>query len=87
LKGTVHSPGVSDYLKCHDPHTSDNKFQLLKPPSGDEKSNLCLKCHRIGVDVPEKGCRHLALDRGCHTCHNEQAQKIESAKIQHPGAI
>jgi len=69
LKGTVHSPAVRDCLKCHDPHTSDNKYQLLKATSGDEKNNLCLTCHRIGVDVPEKGSRHLALDTGCDSCH------------------
>ncbi|HXY04643.1 MAG TPA: cytochrome c3 family protein [Terriglobales bacterium] len=69
LKGTVHSPAVRDCLKCHDPHTSDNKYQLVKPTSGDEKSNLCLTCHRIGLDVPAKGSRHPALDMGCDTCH------------------
>lgn len=69
IKGTVHSPGVRDCLKCHDPHTSDNKFLLLKPTSGDKKENLCLTCHRTGVDVPEKGSRHAALDAGCDTCH------------------
>ncbi|HLI62209.1 MAG TPA: cytochrome c3 family protein, partial [Terriglobales bacterium] len=31
LKGTVHPPAVRDCLKCHDPHESDNKYQLLKP--------------------------------------------------------
>ena len=31
LKGTVHPPAVRDCLKCHNPHTSDNKYQLLKP--------------------------------------------------------
>src|SRR5271166_6035224 len=35
IKGTVHSPAVRDCLKCHDPHSSDNKNQLLKPVSGD----------------------------------------------------
>src|SRR5579859_7605634 len=25
LKGTVHPPAVRDCIKCHDPHTSDNK--------------------------------------------------------------
>lgn len=69
IKGTVHSPAVRDCLKCHDPHTSDNKYQLLKTTSGDEKNNLCLSCHRIGLDVPEKGSRHLALDAGCDSCH------------------
>jgi len=69
IKGTVHSPAVRDCLKCHDPHTSDNKYQLLKPTSGDKKENLCLTCHRMGVDVPEKGSRHPALDGGCDSCH------------------
>src|SRR5215467_2810065 len=69
MKGVVHKQALRDCLKCHDPHTSDNKYQLLKPVSGDEKSNLCLTCHHIGLDVPEKGSRHLALDTGCDTCH------------------
>ena len=30
LKGTVHPPAVRDCIKCHDPHESDNKNQLLK---------------------------------------------------------
>ena len=69
LTGTVHPPAVRDCLKCHDPHTSDNKNQLLKPTSGDQKENLCLSCHNTGVDVPAKGSRHAALDMGCDTCH------------------
>lgn len=69
IKGTVHKPAVRDCLKCHDPHASDNKFQLLKPTSGDQKENLCLSCHTTGLNVPEKGSRHVALDMGCETCH------------------
>jgi predicted CXXCH cytochrome family protein len=69
LKGTVHKPAVRDCVKCHDPHESDNKFQLLKPTSGDQKENLCLSCHTTGLNVPEKGSRHVALDMGCETCH------------------
>jgi predicted CXXCH cytochrome family protein len=69
IKGTVHPPAVRDCVKCHDPHTAENKNQLLKPTSGDAKENLCLSCHKIGVDVPEKGSRHAALDMGCETCH------------------
>jgi predicted CXXCH cytochrome family protein len=79
--GTIHPPAARDCLKCHDPHTSDNKNQLLKPESGDEKQNLCLSCHKIGVNVPEKGSRHAALDMGCDTCHTThktgEAGKIE----------
>jgi len=69
IKGTVHPPAVRDCVKCHDPHTSENKYQLLKSESGDQKENLCLSCHNIGVNVPEKGSRHAALDMGCDTCH------------------
>lgn len=69
LKGTVHPPAVRDCVKCHDPHQSDNKFQLLKPTSGDKSTNLCLECHTQGVNVPAGGSRHAALDMGCDTCH------------------
>lgn len=69
LKGTVHPPAVRDCLKCHDPHESDNKFQLLKPTAGDKGQNLCLECHNEGVNVPAGGSRHAALDMGCDTCH------------------
>ena len=69
IKGVVHGPALRDCLKCHDPHTSDNKNQLLKPTSGGENENLCLSCHATGVHTPEKGSRHAALDMGCDTCH------------------
>ncbi len=69
LKGQVHKPAVRDCLKCHDPHSSDNKFQLLKPTSGGVKENLCLGCHTTGLNVPENGSRHAALDMGCEKCH------------------
>ncbi len=69
LKGTVHPPAVRDCIKCHDPHESDNKNQLLKAAGGDKGKNLCLDCHTQGLNVPEKGSRHAALDMGCDTCH------------------
>lgn len=70
IKGHVHSPAVHDCLTCHNPHTSDSKNQLVKATSGASKSeNLCLTCHNKGVQVPEKGSRHAALDAGCDTCH------------------
>jgi predicted CXXCH cytochrome family protein len=70
LKGQVHSPAVRDCIKCHDPHSSPNKNQLLKATSGVTKDeNLCLSCHKVGVDVPKDGSRHAALDTGCDTCH------------------
>ena len=69
IKGTVHPPAVRDCLTCHDAHSSDNKNQLLKAASGDEKDNLCLSCHQTGLHVSDKGSRHAALDMGCDTCH------------------
>jgi predicted CXXCH cytochrome family protein len=69
IKGLIHSPAVRDCVKCHDPHASDNKNQLLKATTGTDKENLCLSCHQTGVNVPEKGSRHAALDMGCETCH------------------
>ncbi len=69
ISGTVHSPAVRDCLKCHDPHQSANEKQLLKPASGGKDENLCLSCHTKGLNVPEKGSRHAALDMGCNTCH------------------
>ena len=69
LKGKVHPPAVRDCLKCHDPHVSDNKYQLLKPTSGGKGENLCLNCHTQGLNVPATGSRHAALDMGCETCH------------------
>jgi predicted CXXCH cytochrome family protein len=69
LKGTVHPPAVRDCIKCHDPHTSDNKNQLLKATSGEKGKNLCLDCHTQGLNVPEKGSHHAALDMGCDNCH------------------
>jgi len=69
INGKVHPPAVRDCLKCHDPHTSANKDQLLKAASGDKTENLCLSCHDMGVNVPKEGSRHAALDSGCDACH------------------
>jgi predicted CXXCH cytochrome family protein len=70
IKGKIHPPAVRDCLKCHDPHSSDNKDQLLKPLNGGSKdTNLCLSCHNKGIGVPKDGSRHAALDMGCDTCH------------------
>lgn len=81
---TIHPPAVRDCVKCHDPHQSDNPNQLLKAQSGASRDeNLCLSCHKIGVDVPKDGSRHAALDMGCDTCHlthkNGDKGKIEFA--------
>ncbi len=68
-KGTLHPPVEQSCTKCHSPHSSQYKFQLLKERSGGKDENLCLSCHDKGINVPEKGSRHPALDMGCDTCH------------------
>jgi len=65
----IHVPAAQDCLKCHDAHTSANDSLLLKPASGGKPENLCLDCHSQGLNVPDKGSRHAALDMGCNTCH------------------
>jgi len=69
LKGTVHPPAVRDCIKCHSPHTSDNKYLLVKTESGDKDQNICLTCHQQGLNVPKDGSKHAALEMGCETCH------------------
>jgi predicted CXXCH cytochrome family protein len=69
LKGKVHPPAVRDCVKCHNPHTSDNKFLLIKAESGEKDQNLCLTCHTQGLNVPKDGSKHAALEMGCETCH------------------
>lgn len=69
VKGRVHSPAIRDCISCHDPHSSDNKNQLLKSVAGEAKENLCLSCHNTGVKVSPTGSRHAALDLGCDSCH------------------
>jgi predicted CXXCH cytochrome family protein len=69
IKGHVHSPAERNCLSCHDPHSSDNKNELLKAAAGEQKDNLCLCCHKTGLNIPDKGSRHAALDSGCDTCH------------------
>src|SRR5512146_962238 len=65
----VHPPVISDCLKCHDPHQSENSSLLKKSEVGNKGTNFCLDCHEQGEHVPERGSRHAALDAGCNSCH------------------
>ena len=70
LKGKVHSPAVRQCLPCHNPHSGEDKNLLVKPAQGAGMlQNLCLSCHRTGMDTAAGGSRHAALDKGCETCH------------------
>jgi len=75
----------SDCVSCHDPHQSTRPRLMQKvvhPPFGE---NLCEVCH----EAPQNG-RVVLTNKNvkdiCASCHSDQAEKIESAKFQHPGA-
>ncbi len=68
-QGLLHPPVARDCTMCHDPHDSPNKDHLRKSLSGDQKENLCLRCHDKGLNVSTNGSRHAPLDMGCDTCH------------------
>ena len=42
LKGTVHPPALRDCIRCHDPHVSNNKNQLLKATAGEKGKALAV---------------------------------------------
>jgi predicted CXXCH cytochrome family protein len=65
----MHAPVTKDCLRCHDAHVSENKALLKKPMAGDKATNLCLGCHKQGLDMSDKGSRHAAIDAGCDSCH------------------
>lgn len=65
----AHAPSKRNCLTCHTPHVSAEKGLLKKDLSGDKGKNLCLDCHKQGLDNSGKGSRHAALDMGCNTCH------------------
>jgi predicted CXXCH cytochrome family protein len=70
IKGHVHGSSARDCLQCHNPHGSDNKYELRKSSSGSTTAeNLCLTCHNTGMSIPTDGSRHAALDLGCDICH------------------
>ena len=83
IKGHVHSPAVRDCLSCHDAHSSDFKYQLIKSPTGEANGNLCLTCHTTGLNVSASGSRHAALDMGCDSCHQSHRVGQEMDGVFH----
>ena len=66
----VHDQATRDCLTCHDPHATGKTNDLLKSTSGSTPTeNLCLNCHKTGLNPPKEGSRHAVLDLGCDTCH------------------
>lgn len=76
----------ADCMSCHDPHASSAPKLLQRfvhQPFGD---GSCAACHQPAeeskVVLTQPDSRAL-----CVTCHEETAQKIESAAVPHAGAI
>jgi predicted CXXCH cytochrome family protein len=76
----------TDCLTCHDPHQSDRPKLMQKfvhLPFGDKQCEICHQPAKDGKVV----LTQASVKEVCVTCHAEQAQKIESSKVQHPGAM
>jgi predicted CXXCH cytochrome family protein len=76
---------TANCLQCHDPHQSAAPklmAKFLHPPFADKS---CETCHAPAKDgkvvLTQADAKSL-----CVTCHDEQAKKIETAKVPHAGA-
>ena len=73
-------------MTCHDPHQSNGPKLIQKfATHALRRQDSCDTCHAAPKDgkVVLTQTDSKAL---CVTCHEEQAKKIETAKVQHPGA-
>ena len=72
-------------LQCHNPHESAKPKLLQTFLHVPFESKMCDSCHLPAKDgkVVLTAADSRAL---CVSCHEEQAKKIEAAKVQHPGA-
>jgi predicted CXXCH cytochrome family protein len=56
-------------MKCHDPHSANNKNNLLK--AGNE---LCIDCHKaLGNKISQAKFKHNPVEKGCTVCHDPHA--------------
>lgn len=73
----VHDPASEDCGQCHDPHSSPNRFQLLKP--GGE---LCKMCHQdMNPEIYEdmnRANKHRPVQEGkCTKCHRPHSSNYK----------
>jgi predicted CXXCH cytochrome family protein len=73
-------------VSCHDPHQSDSPKLMAKfthPPFADKSCEMCHEPAKDGkVVLTQKDVKSL-----CVTCHDDKAKLIDTAKVQHPGAM
>lgn len=77
--------GSANCLQCHNPHQSAKPKLMQTFLHVPFESKMCDSCHQPAKDgkVVLTNADSRAL---CLTCHDDQGKKIESAKVQHPGA-
>ena len=75
----IHDPVAEDCNNCHDPHSSETRFQLHKPVD-----KLCESCHReVSPDVYEAidtaVYKHEPVAKGeCTKCHLPHGSEVSS---------
>ncbi len=75
----VHDPVQENCNKCHDPHSSEVRFQLHK-----EGSELCLDCHdkkspELSNAIKNSKYKHQPVDEGrCTDCHRAHSSDVKS---------
>ncbi|MFH7319805.1 cytochrome c3 family protein [Desulfurivibrio sp. D14AmB] len=75
----VHAPVASDCGQCHDPHSSNARFQLYE--SGGK---MCATCHEmlspeVYNDIRTATYKHEPVDQGkCTECHRAHSSEVQS---------
>ena len=76
---------TANCLQCHNPHESAKPKLMQTFAHVPFESKMCDSCHQPAKDgkvvLTKADSRAL-----CLSCHEEQAKKIEAAKVQHAGA-
>ena len=86
VKGHRDQPiAKADCLACHDPHQSSAPKLLQKflhPPFADKNCDVCHAAAKDGkIILTQQDAKSL-----CVMCHEDEAKKIATAKVQHAGA-
>ena len=78
--------GTANCVQCHNPHQSDKPKLMQSFLHNPFENKMCDSCHQPAKDgkVVLTNTDTRAL---CLTCHSDVGEKMEKAKVQHPGAL
>ncbi|MBU1711258.1 MAG: cytochrome c3 family protein [Proteobacteria bacterium] len=69
----VHGPvGAGVCISCHNPHGSQNRFQLQRLGA-----DLCLICHMVKKEEFNLEVVHKPVQEGCTVCHDPHESKMQ----------